>query len=183
MIQAISVEFENVKIYGCWFHFNQAIIRYLFNKCNKQALYYNDYNFKQWIRKFSALALVPLNDVKTGWNIILSTVPVILDSDILKFIKYFVNTWLQGKYGFSWNHFDNNGPRTNNHLEGYHSKLSSIPSSKSNNVLTFINMIKKSASQVHSEFHANERNPIAEPKQLSKNKKKDQVFVTLQEQF
>ncbi|RNA09845.1 mule transposase [Brachionus plicatilis] len=77
MIQAISVEFENEKIYGCWFHFNQAIIRYLL--CNKQALYYDDYNFKQWIRKFSALALVPLNDVQTGWNIILSTVPVILD--------------------------------------------------------------------------------------------------------
>ncbi|RNA04121.1 hypothetical protein BpHYR1_008071 [Brachionus plicatilis] len=53
----------------------------------------------------------------------------------------------------------------NNHLEGYHSKLSSIQSSKSNNVLAFINMIKKSASQVHSQFHANE------------------LFVTLQEQL
>ncbi|RMZ93731.1 hypothetical protein BpHYR1_050053 [Brachionus plicatilis] len=68
MIQAISVEFENVKIYDCWFHFNQAIIRYL-------ALYYNDYNFKQCIRKFSGLALVPLKD-------------------------FFVNTWLQGKHGY-----------------------------------------------------------------------------------
>ncbi|CAF0992192.1 unnamed protein product [Brachionus calyciflorus] len=30
---------------------------------------------------------------------------------------YFVNTWLQGKYGFSWNHIENNGPRTNNQNE------------------------------------------------------------------
>ncbi|RNA45027.1 hypothetical protein BpHYR1_024126 [Brachionus plicatilis] len=103
----------------------------------------------------------------------------IIDSDVLKFIKYFVIP----KYGFSWHFFDNIGPRKNNHLEGYHAKLSSIPSAKANNVITFINMIKNSASQVHSEFHANERNPIAEPKQISKNKKKGRVFVTLQEQF
>ncbi|RNA13940.1 hypothetical protein BpHYR1_052367 [Brachionus plicatilis] len=123
--------------------------------------------------KILALALVPLKDVQTCWNIILNTVPVIIDSDVLKSIKYFVNPWLQGKYGFSWHYFRNIGPRTNNHLEGYHAKLSSILSAKSNN----------SASQVHSEFHANERNQIAEPKQISKNKKKGQVFVTLQEQF
>ncbi|RNA04768.1 hypothetical protein BpHYR1_024093 [Brachionus plicatilis] len=123
MIQAISFEFENVKIYGCEFHFNQAIMRYLFNKCNKQALYFNDYNFKQLIRKFSALALDPLKDVQTGWNVILNTLPAILGSDLLKFIKYFVNTWLQGKYGFSWNHFDNNGPRTNNHYRQFNKKF------------------------------------------------------------
>ncbi|CAF0783049.1 unnamed protein product, partial [Brachionus calyciflorus] len=44
-------------------------------------------------------------------------------------------------------------------------------------------MIKKSATQVFSDFHTVERNPIDEPKQLSKNKKKDCIFLTLQEQF
>ncbi|CAF1011457.1 unnamed protein product [Brachionus calyciflorus] len=72
---------------------------------------------------------------------------------------------------------------TNNHFEGYHSKLASIPSAKTNNVLTFINMIKKSATQVYSDFHAHERNPIQCPKQLSKNKKKDEIFITLQDQY
>ncbi|CAF0967765.1 unnamed protein product [Brachionus calyciflorus] len=28
IFQAISVVFENAKIYGCWFHFNQALIRF-----------------------------------------------------------------------------------------------------------------------------------------------------------
>ncbi|CAF0742422.1 unnamed protein product [Brachionus calyciflorus] len=183
MIQAISIVFENSKIYGCWFHFNQALIRYLFDKCNKRNQYFDNFEFKIWIRKFSALAFLPLSDIKKGWNYILDKIPVPVDQDIVKFIKYFVNTWLQGKYGFSWNHFDNTGPRTNNHLERYHAKLAAIPSSKSNNVLTFINMVKKNASQVYVSFYAVERNPIQEPKQLSKNKKKDQIFIILQEQY
>ncbi|RNA39859.1 hypothetical protein BpHYR1_010376 [Brachionus plicatilis] len=96
---------------------------------------------------FSALDLVPLKDVKAGWDIILDNIPIPLDEDILKFINYFVKNWLKEKYGTAWNHFENSRPRTNNHLEGYHSKLPSLPSAKTNNVLTFINMIKKSASQ------------------------------------
>ncbi|RMZ99552.1 hypothetical protein BpHYR1_050096 [Brachionus plicatilis] len=87
LIQAISITFGNAKIYGCWFHFNQALIRYLFEKCNKRTLYNENYEFEFWIRRFR-------------------------------------------KYESAWNHFDNSGPRTNNHLEGYHSKLPSLPSAR-----------------------------------------------------
>ncbi|RNA17263.1 hypothetical protein BpHYR1_010237 [Brachionus plicatilis] len=54
----------------------------------------------------------------------LDNIPIPLDEDILKFINYFVKTWLKGKYGSARNHFENSGP--NNHLEGYHAKLSSL---------------------------------------------------------
>ncbi|RMZ95949.1 hypothetical protein BpHYR1_048247 [Brachionus plicatilis] len=132
--------------------------------------------------RFSALALVPLKDVKAGRDIILDNIPIPLDEDILKFINYFVKNWVKGKYGSAWNHFDNSGPRTNNHHESYHSKLSSLPS-KTNNVLTFINMIKKSATQVYNDISVLERNPIEPPRQLSKNKNKDKIFILLQEQY
>ncbi|CAF0849480.1 unnamed protein product [Brachionus calyciflorus] len=126
---------------------------------------------------------LPLEDIEKRWTNILDNIPKTPDQDTIKFIKYFVDTWLRGKYEFFWNHFDNTGPRTNNHLEGYHAKLSAIPSAKTSNVLTFINMIKKSATQVFSDFHTVERNPIEEQKQLSKNKKKDYIFLTLQDQY
>lgn len=61
---------------------------------------------------------MPLEDIKTGWNYILDNIPIDIDNDLLKFIKYYVKNWLKGKYGLAWNHFDNTGPRTNNHLEG-----------------------------------------------------------------
>ncbi|RNA34259.1 hypothetical protein BpHYR1_037506 [Brachionus plicatilis] len=84
--------------------------------------------------------------------------------------------WLHGKYGFTRNHFANDGPRTNNHLEGYHAKFSKITSATSKNVLEFINMIKKSETETCNRFYNTERNPIEEPKQLPKNKRKDDIL-------
>ena len=47
-------------------------------------------------------------------------------SKLLGFFKYFENTWLNSESLFPisiWNHFENNGPRTNNHSEGFNNKL------------------------------------------------------------
>ncbi|RNA32647.1 hypothetical protein BpHYR1_035331 [Brachionus plicatilis] len=168
---------------GCWFHYYQALIRYLFEHCHKRALYYDSFQFKIWFRKFGALSLVPLKDIISGWNNILDTIPVDFDIGIVKFIKYFVKNWLHGRYGFTWNHFANDGPRTNNHLGGYHAKLSKITSATSNNVLAFINMIKKSETETSNRFYNTERNPIEEPKQLPKNKRKDDILARLKVQY
>ena len=48
-----------------------------------------------------------------------------LSPKVEDFIKYF-ETWVNGDYPISlWNHFGNNGPRTNNHLEGDNRKTNS----------------------------------------------------------
>ena len=40
------------------------------------------------------------------------------------FTDYFIDSWFKGKYPLAiWNHCDNNGPRTNNHVEGYNANL------------------------------------------------------------
>ena len=44
---------------GCWFHFNQAILRKV-NDLGMKSLYMNDYNFRFWIKQFMALALIPI---------------------------------------------------------------------------------------------------------------------------
>ncbi|CAF1023023.1 unnamed protein product [Brachionus calyciflorus] len=53
MLNGIEAVFPTAKIYGCWFHFNQAIIRYLFDNCGLKSLYLTNFEFKLWIRKFS----------------------------------------------------------------------------------------------------------------------------------
>ena len=41
--------------------------------------------------------------------------------------SYFENTWLNGSYPISiWNYHKVDGPCTNNHIEGWHSKISRV---------------------------------------------------------
>ncbi|CAF1110885.1 unnamed protein product [Brachionus calyciflorus] len=41
-----------------------------------------------------------------------------------EFLEYFVNTYFEGQFEMElWNHFDTEGPRTNNDIEGYNLKL------------------------------------------------------------
>ncbi|RNA24201.1 zinc finger BED domain-containing 1-like [Brachionus plicatilis] len=53
----------------------------------------------------------------------------------------------------------------------------------SNNVLALINMIKKSETETCNRFYNTERNPIEEPKQLPKNKRKDDILARLKVQY
>ena len=40
-----------------------------------------------------------------------------------KFVNYLEKTWVNGKYGQTWNFWMHKGISTNNHAEGYNSKL------------------------------------------------------------
>ncbi|RNA11945.1 hypothetical protein BpHYR1_032891 [Brachionus plicatilis] len=51
------------------------------------------------------------------------------------------------------------------------------------NLDAFINMIKKSETETCNRFYNNERNPIEEPKQLPKNKRKDDILARLKVQY
>ncbi|CAF0708776.1 unnamed protein product [Brachionus calyciflorus] len=95
---------------------------------------------------------------------------------------YFVNNWLKGPYGLYLNHYENNGPRTNNRLEGYHSKLSRFNNLKPT-IYDAINIIKSSASEVYTVFHDIEREPIDECSGLSKDRKKDKTYIEFQDQY
>ena len=46
--------------------------------------------------------------------------------DRVAFDDYFSQQWMQAMTPNTWNHFNNVGPRTNNHLERYHRKLNEL---------------------------------------------------------
>jgi len=46
------------------------------------------------------------------------------DAKLSQLAEYFTSTWIDGDFPPSlWSHYDNPGPRTTNHAEGFHSSL------------------------------------------------------------
>jgi hypothetical protein len=61
-----------------------------------------------------------------GWTIVINKIPGELNTQLMKFINYFINTWILGKQGAAlrvnvWSLYNLEGDRTNNSLEGNHS--------------------------------------------------------------
>ena len=47
-----------------------------------------------------------------------------LRDDCTKLTDYVAGTWIEGRFSQpSWNHYQTDGPRTNDHFEGRHNKL------------------------------------------------------------
>ena len=135
---------NNITIKACWFHFNQAIIRRI-SMLGLKMRYINDQDFRFWVRKFTALALIPekIEDLEKAWGIIICETPTGDEELVDKFIKYFIDTWLLGRHGSHcipsiWNRHKEK-IRTNNNLEGYHSMMNKSlnPHSKITDVIDF----------------------------------------------
>ena len=58
---AFKFHFTNAEIKGCWFHFCQAIYKRSVQEIGKKKV--NDYTYKTWISKLTALALVPIDRI------------------------------------------------------------------------------------------------------------------------
>ena len=78
-----------------------------------------------------SLPLVPLDRVQIAFDEIVNLKPLNNIDNIAKFdkfIMYFKDIWLNSSSFpiVSWNHFDTQGPRTNNYLEGYNNSINKI---------------------------------------------------------
>ena len=60
-----------------------------------------------------------------------------------EFSEYFQNTWIRGCYSAaSWNVYDLGDCRTNNHIEGWHSKLKKVVGKAHPNVFELVRIFK-----------------------------------------
>ncbi|CAF0894177.1 unnamed protein product [Brachionus calyciflorus] len=124
LLKSIHSVFPGINLKGCWFHFTQAIRKKIFLFGYKN-IYLHNYKFKFWIKRFMALALIPLENIKNGIDIIVEEIPE-KDEKLIEFIKYFKKQWLNGSISPEiWNHHFSQ-KRTNNNLEGFHSKLTNF---------------------------------------------------------
>lgn len=123
MISAINIIFPRTVILGCLFHFSQCLRRKV-QKLGLTCQYAEndgDNEIQKTVRRVAALALIKLEDVNEAFEDIVNEAPE--DSLLDKFMEYFFNNFFKSDARFkreTWNHFSNDGPRTNNHVEGWH---------------------------------------------------------------
>ena len=73
----------------------------------------------------TAISFSPLPFVRTTWLAVQQEAPQIPHVDVL--VSYFDSTWMHEQFKrHQWNYFNVKGPRTNNHVEGWHSKLNKV---------------------------------------------------------
>jgi hypothetical protein len=149
MMNAIRGELPYTRIRGCYFHFTQAIWR----KVQDLGLTipFRDNNaVKKTVRRVSALPLVPISNIDAVWESIQENAPLNING-VESFIDYVVNTWIDEIYGLFnrtiWTHFDNNGARTNNHLEGFHYKINKCMGKIHPNIFEMITVLQKVQNQ------------------------------------
>ena len=118
--------FKNVypgtRIYGCWFHYSQAIWRKI-EKCGLASSYLNNPELAVFVKKIMAIPLLPCDLIHSTYSVL--EIPVLQQSDKLKldaFLRYFKRYWLRQVTPIELSVFDlENG--TNNGAESYHAKL------------------------------------------------------------
>ena len=123
-MQSLELQFPSACIHDCYFHFTQCLWR----KVQSLGLveeYKEDGSIRQFIQKSAAIAFVPSNFVRVAWDGLKTEIP---DHDKMKnYSDYFDQNWMNGQFKpCMWNYFAHSGPRTNNHLEGWHNRLKRI---------------------------------------------------------
>ncbi|RNA23729.1 Ragulator complex LAMTOR3 [Brachionus plicatilis] len=113
---AAEFHFPGIKVKGCWFHFRQAIFRRAIRLGLKQ--HYHKTEYKDFVSMLGGLALLPIDKVKEGYEIINSFMPD--DPKCKQLYTYFEEQWLKNTKIETWNQFESN-VRTNNRIEGFHS--------------------------------------------------------------
>ena len=79
--------------------------------------------------------------VRLGWQAIKATLPLVPGMEDFK--KYFEDTWIRGCYSAAvWNVHDSADCRTNNHVEGWHSKLRKVVGKAHPNIFEIVRTFK-----------------------------------------
>jgi len=120
ILSAISLEFPNTQLQGCYFHFNQAIIKNL-SKLQLKKLYKKNTFFFTLIKMLTSLAYLPINDVIQAFNE-LKTLISERFPEAVPFLQYFENHWINNISPHIWS-VCSRVLTTNNHAEGYNKKV------------------------------------------------------------
>ncbi|KAK3093890.1 hypothetical protein FSP39_021504 [Pinctada imbricata] len=123
MHSATRSAFPSVTLKGCFFHFTKCVWR-KDQQTGLQIPYQQNDAIKLIVRRAAALPLVPLDRIEDVWEFALQE---LWDTDFPvartePFVDYVTEQWVD-RDRLVWNHFNSDGPRTTNHLEGWHSKI------------------------------------------------------------
>ncbi|XP_041377271.1 uncharacterized protein LOC121389688 [Gigantopelta aegis] len=141
-IQAVETEFPQAEVKGCFFHFTQAIWRKT-QELGLAVLYKEDPAVQTWIRRAAGLPLLSIAQVQDAWLEAMNDGPDVPQAEA--FNDYVVLTWVDDDSRFPlivWNHHLTTSPRTNNNLEGFHSRMNRSIQVHHPNIYRFVELIK-----------------------------------------
>ena len=110
--------YPGIRIYGCWFHYTQAIWRKI-QKCGLTSCYRNNPELALFVKKIMAIPILPCDLIHSTYSVLQT--PALQPIDKWKldsFLRYFEKQWLkQVNPSFDLENGTNNGP------ESYHARL------------------------------------------------------------
>lgn len=154
-MNAINQVFPGTSCQGCLFHFSQSLWKHAVVSCGLKASYSNNQEIRSGVQELMALPFVPIDDVEEVFDIVYNE----LHDDVIPLAEYLKATYVRGRPArgrrravpprFSppkWNVYDcvrTGGHRTNNVVEGWHSRFQKLIFTHHASVWKFIEHIKK----------------------------------------
>ena len=130
--------FPTAQIVGCWFHFSQAVFKYMSGLGLKEQ-YSKNPGFAKWFKMVLVLPLLPTDRITSMWNELKSDpipnaehIPRIPNKALKVLKKYVEKTWIVGKLDVLSVYRQE--ARTNNHSEVYNKKWNSRVQVKNPNI-------------------------------------------------
>ncbi|KAK3088597.1 hypothetical protein FSP39_021128, partial [Pinctada imbricata] len=178
--KAIKTVFPSTELRGCFFHFTQCIWR----KTQSLGLavpYKEDQDIQRFIRRAAVLPLIPIRHVEDVW---FNALEEIEDHhlDVTRFADYVTDYWIENHQPAEWNHFNTEGPRTTNNIEGWHSRINKKLTHGHPNIFTVVDLLQK--EQAVTEAHRVQISAGGTRKlQRKKYKRIDARLTTLKRRF
>jgi hypothetical protein len=117
---------DGVQILGCFFHFTKNIYAHIkADKLLNEMYAIKKSILKSLVRDIMSLAFIPKHVIQATYTKVISLYkekfPNFFEVHAVStFLTYFEKQWMRESILESWNLFDRDGYRTNNHLEGFH---------------------------------------------------------------
>ena len=127
------------------------------------------------------VAFCPLTYVRTAWLAIQQDAPNIPRVDEL--VDYFSATWVNGNFPpLHWNYFNQHQPRTNNNVEGWHSRMKKIISKPHPNIFAWIKFVQREESVTKAKIQSY-RTGATSCQRRCRVKEKENMMQTLFDHF
>ena len=167
-LNACQKTFPTTQPKGCYFHFSQCIWRKIQETPEIAEKYKVDDEFALELRQLLALSFVPVTDVVASFDILMET-PFFTENErlLMPLIHYYEDIWIgrpqrgrrrEPMFAHAlWNTFTataNEEARTNNSMEGWHRRFSSLIGAHHPSLWKFIDVLKTEQSQ--TQFRLNQ---------------------------